>query len=100
MKLNRKEFSDTIQTIIDVMETNAKLEGLLDCSVIEYNHRLGAVAVSLLSNVMNDEYDWINYWLWEIDCGRRDDLGAFEADGTPIPMKTIDDLYNILTEGK
>ena len=98
MGLSRKDFTNAIQAIIDVMETNTKLEDLLDCSVIEYNHRLGAATVSLLSNVMNDKETWIDYWLWELDCGRRDDLVVTEADGTPIPMKTIDDLYNILVD--
>ena len=98
MILSRKDFRVALQSIIKVMETNNKLEGLLDCSVIEYNHRLSAVTVSLLSNVMGDDFDWIEYWLWELDCGTRDDLGVFRKNGEPIPLKTIDDLYNLLVE--
>lgn len=51
----------------------------------------------LLKELYNDENDWISYYCWEIDFGDKYKEGCVtEQDGTPIPLKTPEDLYNIL----
>lgn len=52
----------------------------------------------LLKELVNDESDWINYYCWEIDFGRKYYEGCVtEADGTPIPLSSAEDLWNIIT---
>ena len=52
----------------------------------------------LLAHIMGDEETaWIDYFCWERDFGRDTKLGDVkEADGTPIPFKNAEDLYNLL----
>ena len=46
---------------------------------------------------MNDkETEWIDYYLWEKDYGRDNQLEVTEKDGTPIPLTTAEDLWNLL----
>lgn len=55
----------------------------------------------LLKNLMNDEYDYIGYYMWELDFGDKYYEGVIsEADGTPIPLSTAEDLYNLLMSDK
>lgn len=58
------------------------------------------VLCDIIIEAMNDtETDWINYYIYELDWGEKnDELKVYEEDGkTEIPLKTLDDLYNILT---
>ena len=53
--------------------------------------------VDLLEYTMNDKDEWISYFVYELDCGKRYKEGAIKnADGSPIPLATIEDLWAIL----
>jgi len=53
--------------------------------------------VSLLSKIFNDKDEWIDYWVWELDCGKKYKDGMVkEKDGSIIPLKTVSDLWNLL----
>ena len=53
--------------------------------------------VDLLEHNFRDDGEWISYWLYELDFGSKaEELTASEADGTPIPLGTVEDLYNLL----
>jgi len=53
--------------------------------------------VEILKDAMNDEYDWISYWLYDCDCGTNDNADSVkDKDGKKIPLRTLDDLYNII----
>lgn len=55
--------------------------------------------IDLLEYILHDEDDWIGYWLFELDCGKRYKPGMItESDGTDIPLATIEDLWNLLTK--
>lgn len=46
----------------------------------------------------NDEFDWISYWMWELNFGENWKPGTVTENGNDIPLKTIDDLWNLLTK--
>lgn len=55
--------------------------------------------VDLLAIVTHDEDEWISYWVYELDCGRKyKDRMITASDGTNIRCKTIRDLWNIIIE--
>ena len=45
----------------------------------------------------NNEFDWISYWMWELNFGENWKPGTITENGNDIPLKTIDDLWNLLT---
>lgn len=56
--------------------------------------------VSLLKIIMDDQYGDIDYFIYELDWGTKAKEDSItEEDGTPIPMFTLEDLYNkLITE--
>ena len=55
--------------------------------------------IMLLNRIFKDEseYPLIDYWVYELDCGKRWKEGdVTENDGTDIPLKTVSDLYDEL----
>lgn len=55
--------------------------------------------VALLSQLCCDKGEWISYYIWELDFGEKyTEESVTEADGTPIPLKTPEDLWNLLQE--
>lgn len=46
----------------------------------------------------DDKSDWISYWMWELDFGENWKPGTVTENGNDIPLKTIDDLWNLLTK--
>lgn len=53
--------------------------------------------IELLQEAMNDEDEWIDYWVYELNCGEEYFDGiALDANGNPIELKTIWDLYNAI----
>lgn len=46
----------------------------------------------------DDKCDWIGYWMWELNFGENWKPGTVTENGNDIPLKTIDDLWNLLTK--
>ena len=47
----------------------------------------------------NDESDWIGYWMWDLDFGKKWKEGMVADEyGKDIPLKTSDDLWNLLNK--
>lgn len=59
------------------------------------------VLLKIIIRAMDDtETDWINYYVYELDWGEKNDtLKVFKEDGkTEIKLTDLEDLYKILTE--
>ena len=53
--------------------------------------------IDLLEFIFNDKNQWIKYWIFELDFGKNyEDGDAKDADGSNIPLKTVEDLYDFL----
>jgi hypothetical protein len=59
------------------------------------NDKLYTACIELLEELVNDKAKWIEYFIWENDFG----CNEFEAfiNGVKFELKTIDDLWNIIT---
>jgi len=95
-------FEKSIKGLIETFNKNdafsKAMEKVSDTYFIsELHHPASSIALGLLEAIFKDEGEWISYWMFELDYGlKADDLTAHEADGTPISLKTIQDLYNLL----
>lgn len=96
------EFKKYMEQIVNMIRFEDDLADLCisfrqeDCR-ITFPNMLDS-CVNLLSFIMNDEEEeWISYWVFELDCGKKYEPGMVrDADGTEIPLATIEDLYNLL----
>lgn len=101
-----EQFSKILAAISDMNELQ---DGLLDC-INKYNKKqneygdlyipsLEDQVVELLKVMFNDKDDWISYWIYELEFGRKaDKYTVADENGNNIPLKTIEDLWNLLLE--
>ena len=55
--------------------------------------------LELLEAGMNDKYEWISYYLYELDYGHNFKMGdVTEEDGTNIDISTPEKLYDFIVE--
>ena len=53
--------------------------------------------IDLLEFIFDDKNQWIRYWVLELDFGKYyEDGDAKYTDGSNIPLKTVEDLYDLL----
>lgn len=65
------------------------------------NHKIVNALVLALSESMEDDENWIEYYLWELDFGKRNaDLKAYDAQGAEIPLSNAGELYDLLEGGR
>lgn len=82
-----KRESDFVDSLTDILRTDILLEKL-NCQ---------SLALDLIGDLFRDTDDWIGYWAIELDFGKRYKDGCVtEEDGTIIPLRTVEDLYNFL----
>jgi len=61
--------------------------------------RYQTLIVNTLKEAINDEHDWISYWLYELNNGKEAKKNTVtNENGKNISIKTLNDLYNIITE--
>ena len=100
--LNYQQFEDHINAIKQYDIDTRKFEAAIECGFQDFFGicKIGSGLLhhymALVKELMHDEGEWIEYWIYELEYGTRTDLGASYKDGTPIPLATIEDLYRLL----
>lgn len=55
--------------------------------------------IDLLSLILRDEEEWISYFVYELEFGMKYQPGYItDPNGHDIPLKTVDDLWNLLMD--
>ena len=55
--------------------------------------------IQLIEELMGDEdTGWIGYWLYELEQGEKYVEGSVTIDDVPVPLATLEDLYNLLKD--
>ena len=55
--------------------------------------------IDLLEFIFNDKNQWIRYWTWELDFGADYEDGYVkDKDDSIIPLRTAEDLYDLLVK--
>lgn len=55
--------------------------------------------IDLLEFIFDDKNQWISYWAWELDFGTNYEDGYVkDSDGGIIPLRTVEDLYDLLVK--
>ena len=100
--MNRKNFKKHLKGIKELGEIEEKITKsfkLLDC---DFNYfSLGksiTLAREILKEAMNDKYDYIDYFIYELDWGKNKMAKncVEEKDGTKYSLQTMDQLYDYI----
>lgn len=99
--LTKKEFTDAMAAIIEQNAEDDKISKALSsicpdsCCFYGTKHATKGL-LNLLKSTMKDTYEWIDYWLYELECGEKYRAGSITQDGKYIKLRTIADLYALL----
>lgn len=99
--MKRKEFIEIMQEVVsldtDTHEANDALKKLSPDFGGLMLERHDSLILKLITHIMNDESEWISYWMFDLDKGKKWKKGTVvDKDGKDIKLKTLNDLYNIL----
>lgn len=63
------------------------------------NHWVVNQLIKMLKVITNDDsqHSWIEYYIWELDFGRKWKKGMVSVNGIDYKLKTTNDLWNIIT---
>lgn len=101
--LSRNEFTKAINSYEDMWDFYDDIN-----NVFQNHHRESNIfpsseldtIISLLQFIFDDKEQWISYWIYELDFGSKYQDGMIQdKDGNNIQLKTVDDLYDLLTGG-
>lgn len=56
---------------------------------------------SLERELDDEENHYISYFIYDLECGEKwEEDSLTNPDGTSVPLKTVEDLWNLLHEGE
>ena len=87
------EIIDQYDTVEELYESIDKIFGISDGIISQVMSV--SLPVKILADAMNDTNGWIEYYIYESDCGRS--TGKVFIDNKEIKLETPEDLWNILT---
>lgn len=105
--MTKKQFIKHIKRLQELTEERDRINDILKNSKLSDGFSEGlfgttwyeVLITDILKDAFNDESDWIGYWIYELEFGKTYKKGCVKTpNGKNIPLKTIDDLYNLLTK--
>lgn len=99
--INKEKLKNYLETIKKITEQERKLDNVLREISPDFGGYSNELAIDTLLNMMKDlakdEYDWISYFIYELDWGENYQEGSVtDKDNNPIPLATIDDVLNMI----
>ena len=99
--LTKKEFTDAMNAVVAQNKADDEICRAItsfcnDSCFYDTKHATKGL-LDLLVSTMQDKCEWIEYWLYELDCGAKyRPSSVTDKHGKPIKLKTIADLYALL----
>jgi len=99
--ISKKEFTKKIKQYIklnkDIENVDIAMRKLSPDFGGFYLDTVHELIIDTLQLAMNDKYEWISYWVYELEYGKKANKETVQdKDNKNIPIKTISDLYNMI----
>lgn len=102
--MNRELFTEVIEEIKKTYDYQEGLNRYFEKNDVDgylYQPDCICAIMKLLHYIFGekDKNEWISYFCFELNFGRKYKEGSvLDENGKNIPLETVDDLYDILTE--
>ena len=97
-----KTFKDLMTRLLELKRDEEKLNKALRVFEPEFKYlclgRIETLIVDAIKAGVNDEYDNIGWWLYEMNEGKDIKKDSVTYKGKNIPCKTLKELYNLITK--
>lgn len=102
--MDKKEFTTCLLSLIELKNDEVNLNKAFKKFEPDFNYicfsRYENLIVKLLEIAMNDiSNGWISYWIYELNCGKEAKIDTVTCKGKNVPIKTVDDLFNLIISG-
>jgi len=101
--MTKTQFIKHIKELVRIKKEISRVEDVIRKSPLNYN--LSSItfgsfdyedlSVNLLKEAMDDTFDYIGYFIYEMDM-KFTDKKIIEEDGKNIPLRNFDDLYELV----
>ena len=97
----KEQFCALMNGIIDSFKKQTELNRVLSQisseNFLSFPDCMNAV-LNYLKDIFKDKDEWIDYYIYELECGNLYKPGMVLYHNTEIPLKTPEDLYDILID--
>lgn len=99
--MTKKTFIKLMQELVSLKQDEEALSKAFQKFEPDFNRisfgRYESLVAKAIREAMQDEYDWVEYWLYELDCGKKaKDTTVISKEGKNIPIKTLSNLYDLI----
>ena len=103
--ISKKDFCKAIGAIKEYNEFTDELNAVFNKfnsqTEIWCDNKIENAMIELLSTLFKDKSDYIGYWCYELNFGEGYEPNTItDTNGNDIPLKTAEDLYDLLVSGK
>jgi len=96
--MNKKTFIELMTELVSIKKAEDNLNDALkrfepDFSRISHE-RYETLIVRSLKIAMNDKWNWISYWIYDCDMGKKDTKAVVNDE--KMPLKSLSDLFNVI----
>lgn len=100
--MEKTDFIELMNRYIELGEDVEKVDTALKTLSPDWGrfsiHRADQLILDLLKITMNDRYEYISYWLFELDKGKLWTKNSVrDENGNTVKLKTLSDLYDVIT---
>ena len=102
MRLTKEEFCSTLSKLKKISKENETLSdalGINEWIGDDWYYSFYDFFVKMCDIGVDDLND-IDYFCLELDYGRKYKPGVYKIDGEDIPLRTFEDLWNLLMRGE
>lgn len=102
--MNKELFVKTINQMEELHNEEEKFNGVLKVIDPEFgggyiHNKTINMLENLLKELVNDQYDYIGYYLWELNFGHDYEDGMITSEtGENIRLSNPEELYNLIAE--
>ena len=98
--MNKKQFNEILSKLVVIKKDEDNLNEAFQKFEPDWNRisfgRYEILVVKALKLAMEDKEEWISYWVYDLNCGKDAKKNSVTVKGKNIPIKTIDNLYDLI----
>ena len=102
--MTKEKFCEIINNLKEANEVQTQMYYLLynsrsarDSEIVGLQIVHEGIVVELLKEIMDDKFDQMDYWIYELNYGRLYEDGCVTFDGNSIDLSTPELLYDFLS---
>ena len=62
--------------------------------------RVESFCTKLIKHSFDDKFGWVEYFIYDLEWGKKYKKGSVTENGKITPLKTLEDLYELLNKGE